>query len=103
MADTYDIDSRGRLFILKDPDATLDFPFDWTEWLTDIDDTIFLVDIIVDTANGLVLASQSHTTTTATAWVSGGTVGSYAFVTCRIFTTKGRKDDRSIYLKIKER
>lgn len=104
MADSYELDSRGRSVIPKDPSATLDFPFDWSEWLADINDTIFLVDFIVDEVNGLVLESQSNTDTTATAWVSGGNAGvKAAFITCHIVTINGRKDDRSVYVKIKDR
>ena len=64
-------------------------------------DTIASVTFIGDV--GLVLTNPSHTTTTATTFVSGGVVGSNMNLTCRIVTTGGRTDDRSITLKILNR
>ena len=85
----------------KDPDAILDYSFDWTLYLTPLSDTIASVTFIGDV--GLVLTNPSHTTTTATTFVSGGVVGSNMNLTCRIVTTGGRTDDRSITLKILNR
>lgn len=87
----------------KDPNATLDYTFDWTDFLAPIGDTIASVTWVLST--GLTKVSQSNTTTTATAFVSGGTVGDTATLTCRITTnsTPPRVDDRSVFLKIVER
>jgi len=86
---------------LKDPDAVLDYTFAWTAWLTAIEDTIDTVEWIPD--EGLTVANSSYTTTTATAFVSGGTVGETLKLTCRITTLDGRTDDRTITLKIVDR
>lgn len=40
---------------------------------------------------------------TVVAWISGGTAGTTYRVTCRIVTAGGRTDDRSIFIKVKER
>lgn len=85
----------------KDPAAVLDYTFDWTEYLEPIADTIASVEFV--TSAGLTKTSQSNTTTTATAFVSGGVVGATEKLTCRIVTTGGRTDDRTIDLKILER
>ena len=85
----------------KDPDAVLDYTFDWSLYLTPLSDTISSVTFIADT--GLTTSNPSHTTTTATCFVSGGTVGTSMNLTCRIVTTGGRTDDRSITLKIVNR
>ena len=85
----------------KDPDAVLDYTFDWSEYLTPLADTIATATFIADT--GLTTSNPSHTTTAATCFVSGGTVGSSLNLTCRIVTTGGRTDDRSITLKIVNR
>jgi hypothetical protein len=85
----------------KDPNAILDYTFDWGPYLTPLGDTISGVTWVLST--GLTKMSQSNTTTTATAFVSGGTVGETATLTCRIVTNGGRTDDRSISLKIVER
>lgn len=85
----------------KDPDAVLDYTFDWTAWLLPLLDTIVTATFIPDT--GLTVQSQSHTTTTATAFVAGGAVGTSMNLTCRITTAGGRTDDRTIVLKIVNR
>jgi hypothetical protein len=84
----------------KDPDAVLDYQWDWSEWLA-TGETIASVVITPDT--GITLDSQSNTTTTVTAWLSGGTVDEGYRVVCEITTNAGRTDDRSIYLICRER
>ena len=86
--------------ILKDPNAVLDYSFDWTAYLAAISDTIESVEFVLD--DGLVQVDFSHTTTMAVVWVSGGVPGTLR-VTCRITTVGGRVDDRSVFLKIVER
>jgi len=86
--------------ILKDPNAVLDYSFDWTAYLAAISDTIESVEFVLD--DGLVQVDFSHTTTMAVVWVSGGAAGT-SRVTCRITTAGGRVDDRSVFLKIVER
>ncbi len=85
----------------KDPNAVLDYVFDWGPWLTPMLDTIATVTWLPDT--GLTVTNTSNTATTATAYVSGGTVDTTQQLTCRITTTGGRTDDRSILLKIVNR
>lgn len=85
----------------KDPNATLDYTFDWTPYLAPIVDTIAIVEFV--TSAGLTKTSQSNTGTTATAFVSGGVVDATEKLTCRIVTTGGRTDERTIDLKILER
>lgn len=80
---------------IKDPDAVLDYQFDWSTWLDS--DTISSYTV---TVSGVTLDSDSNTTTAVTAWVSGGTQGSTATIQCRIVTAGGRTDDRTINLVI---
>lgn len=100
MTETYIIDAAGKATITKDPDETLDYSFDWGDYLAPISD-------VIDSASfevvGLTLDSQSNTTTTTTAIVSGGVVGVTGVLTSTIKTSQGRIVQRSIYLKIKER
>lgn len=85
----------------KDPSATLDYTLDWYAdgWLGT--DTISAVTWVVP--SGLTQASSSNTTTTATIWLSGGTVGTDYEVTCRITTAGGRVDDRTLRLQVRNR
>lgn len=84
----------------KDPDAVLDWVWDWNEWLDDgeiISTSQFITTV------GLVIDSISNTTKTATVWLSGGTAGQVYQVTNRITTSAGRTDDRSITIRVTER
>jgi hypothetical protein len=84
----------------KDPDATLDYRVDWSAWMGD-DDEIVTVEWLVPEA--LTVESDTNTETTATVWVSGGLAGTRLRVTCRITTTVGRIDDRTITLVIRDK
>lgn len=85
---------------VKDPDAVLDYTWDWSAWLAS-GETITSADVTVPT--GIVKNSDSHTTTTVTAWLSGGTDGTGYRVTCRVTTSQGRTDDRSITISCHQR
>lgn len=85
----------------KDPNATLDYTFDWSLYLTPLADTISSV--TWELTSGITKVSQSNSTTSATAFVSGGVSGNTETLTCRIVTAGGRTDDRSIFLKIIDR
>ncbi|WP_432112848.1 hypothetical protein [Streptomyces sp. S1] len=84
----------------KDPDAVLDWVWDWNEWL-DEGETILNSQFIASV--GITVDSESSTTKTATVWLSGGTPGQVYQVTNRISTTGGRTDDRSITIRVVER
>ena len=86
----------------KDPDAVLDYTIDWDadDWLGS--DTITGTPTWTVPA-GLTLASQSSTTTTATAWISGGTVNTDYDVACKIVTAGGRTDERTIRIQVRQR
>ena len=82
----------------KDPDAVLDYEFDWSAWLG--------ADTIVShtaTVTGATRDSSANSTTAVTVWVSAGTAGTTATVACRIVTTAGRTDERTITLNIRQR
>jgi len=87
------------MIFVKDPNAVLDYYVDWTRWLNG--DTI--ATSVWTVPAGLTNANDSHTTTAATVWLSGGTVGEAYKVTNRITTTGGRTEDRSFDVKIAER
>jgi hypothetical protein len=98
MTTSYEYDEDGA-FIYKDPNAILDYPFDWTDWLGA--DTIATVQFTPSSA--ITVVSSSSTTKIATAWVSGGVAGTVESLTCRVNTVGGRTEDRTIRFKIKQR
>lgn len=97
----------------KDPDAVLDYVFDWaaltngtgsSDWLA-AGETIDSYTVTVAADDDIVIDSDSATDgdTSVTVWLSGGTVGNVQRVTCHVVTSAGREDDRSILIPIQER
>lgn len=95
--------TNGKATDEKDPNAVLDYVFDWSTWLAGNTptETISLYEVIAAgcTAIATLLTDQNKVTVR----VSGGTVDQPATVTCRITTNTGQVDDRTLTLKIKER
>lgn len=89
---------------LKDPDAILDFPSNWADWLSGGDTiTAATATVVGPNASDLTVESTSHTTTKAVAMVSGGVIGRSYTLTFHITTANGLEDDRSITIVCKER
>jgi hypothetical protein len=87
---------------LKDPEAVLDWVFDWSDWLA-VGETI--LSRVITVATGLVKDSDTITggSTTVTVWLSGGTAGVSYTVACRIVTSSGRTDERTITIRVQQR
>jgi hypothetical protein len=99
MYNTFEI-FNGLPTISKDPDALLDYTFDWTPFLETISDSIETV--TYQLSAGLTQTRISNTQTQARSFVSGGVLGTTGSITCRISTVAGRVDERTIYLKIEQ-
>lgn len=83
----------------KDPDSTLDYQMDWTTFLST--DTIASSTWSVAGYDAeLIVNSTSNTSTTATVWLSGGTVNVKYNVTNKVTTASGRVVDRSFTMLI---
>lgn len=94
----------------KDPNAVLDYKFDWkaltngsgaSNWLAS-GETISSRTVTVD--SGLTKDSDSltDTNTSVTVWLSGGTPGKKYKVACRIVTSAGRTDERTLVVTVKD-
>lgn len=90
---------RSKRFT-KDPDAVLDYKWDWVKWLQDAES---IISHSMEADPGITIDSSDHTATAVIAWLSGGTVKGRYRVRCRITTDQGRTDDRSVFLEIQER
>jgi hypothetical protein len=107
MSDGFVINATsGKATITKDPQAVLDYTFDWSDWL-EVGDTITAQTVTVHDGPDSVLVKNSSSITGSSdqvsCWLSGGTVGAKYTVTAHITTAGGRQDDRSFYVKIKEK
>ena len=84
----------------KDPDSTIDYGLDWSNWLAS-GETITASSW--PETGGLVNESESFTTSKASIFVSGGTVGASYTLTNRISTNFGRTEDRSMLISCQEK
>ena len=80
----------------KDPDETLDYIINWAIHLGS--DTISSSSWAA--ATGITIDSDTNTTTTATVWLSGGTLGTYYLITNTIVTAGGRTLEQSIRIRM---
>lgn len=95
----------------KDPQAVLDYKFDWaalanghggSNWLAE-GETISSHTITVASGLSVDSSALSDDDTAVTVWLSGGTAGNDYSVTCRITTSAGRTDERTITIQVRER
>lgn len=90
----------ARFNFEKDPNAILDWLFDWSDWLHD-GETI--VSTTVTPASGITVNSTSHSDTGVVVFLAGGSAGSVYRVSCLITTSQSRTDERSINVRVVER
>jgi hypothetical protein len=79
----------------KDPDAKLNYTVDFTHWLGTGETISSVVWVVEDGITKSSSPAASNTTTTATVYLEGGTLGQDYTVTCRITTSAGAIQDRS--------
>ena len=87
--------------IRKDPDAVLDYAFDWTTNWLESGETISSYTVTVTT--GITKDSDSQSGGVVTVWISGGTAGNNYNATCHIVTSKSREDDRTMTIVVNDR
>jgi len=87
----------------KDPDATVDFTIDWSDLLAESSPQDTIASSSWTANQGVVVDRDSNTTTTATVWVSGGTVRKYSELVNTVTTAGGRTYERTVYVKVQQR
>lgn len=107
--DTFDFKGDAyRPSIAKDPNADLDYTFDWTAWLDAVGDALApgpSPAAYVLTAVGVTirLAALDGTRKKVTVFLTGGNPVGTNTLTCRVNTLAGRIEDRTMYFTILER
>lgn len=99
----------------KDPNAVVDYLFDWaaktngrdpygSDWLAS-GETIASHEIVADSGITVDSSAAADTNTSVRVWLSGGTAGETYRVTCRITTdnSPARVEDRSILVTVAEK
>lgn len=81
--------------IKHDPDARLDYSWDWSAWLAE-GETI--TEAVVTAPTGLTVSASTITGGTVSVWIEGGTEGTTYRVPCHIVTSQDREDDRTLRL-----
>jgi hypothetical protein len=84
----------------KDPDAVLDYQFNWSDWLQE-DETIVESIFIVEGSSTLVLDRELINGGFTEFWAAGGENGDIAKITNRITSSEGRVDDDTCTLRIR--
>ncbi|KDR25417.1 hypothetical protein [Caballeronia zhejiangensis] len=82
---------------IKDPQAVLDFNWDWSAWLG-AGETI--IDTSVTPDDGLTVNSSNISGDVVSAWLAGGVVGTTYTVACTITTSAGRTETRRIQISV---
>ena len=83
----------------KDPAATLDYQFNWAEWLAG--DTLSASTWTAE--DGLTVEDDDFTNVLSTVWLSGGALDLAYAVTNRIVTAGGRTDERTLSIVMMEK
>lgn len=86
----------------KDPDAVVDYDFDWTSWLQAPE---VIASFVIVAATGIVVDSSQNLTPKVRVWLSGGTPGIEYSVACKITTDSvpARVDERTMIIQVDER
>lgn len=104
MPNVFPDNAATKVILVKDPDAVLDYTWDWSAWLDAVQDTIASHQLSTpSTTGGLVVEQSEVVGKSVVAIISGGTAGKTFPVTCHIVTADAREDDRTLYFKIVER
>lgn len=90
----------------KDPSSVLDYSFNWVgdedhESYLEDSETISSYTMTADA--GITKDSDSEDAGIVTVWLSGGTAGTAYNVACKITTSMGRTEERSVLIRCKER
>jgi hypothetical protein len=91
-------------FLLKDPEAVLDYAVDWgAEYLSGDALLTSSWSVSPDEPGGAAIAGSQFDLLIATVQVGGGLAGKIYRVTNHVTTVSGREDSRSIILRVEKR
>lgn len=102
MAFQWDVTNPNRPIAEKDPNAVIDYPIDFSEFLRDLNDSYDSHTVIIN-GGGIVAGLASQELGVIKQFISGGTVGEVASFTVRMVTIGGRTEDKTFYLRIKDK
>lgn len=86
----------------QDPDARLDYRFQWSAWMQDTE-TITTQTVTLSPDDGMTSDGGSIVDGDVVVWLSGGTDGGVVYVTSHVETSAGRKNDMTLAVHITQR
>ncbi len=87
----------------KDPQAKLDYGFNWSPWLYP-GDYVATSTWTISGPDSVLVNSKTWVTGSETGvWLTGGTVGFRYLVTNHVVTFQGREDDRTIFVTVQQK
>lgn len=90
--------------MVKDPDARIDFEFDWRTAYPDGQAvTASIWTVVPDEAGGIVVPAAAHDLMQSTATLAGGIAGHVYRITNRVTMSDGQIDERSVTMRVEER
>ena len=92
-------------YLLKDPDAVLDYTVDWAADYLAPGELLAQSDwnVVPDEEGGVALAGSDFDAATSTVKAAGGVAGHVYSLVNRITTSAGRIDERSIVIRVEKR
>lgn len=93
------INNDGESTAIQAPGENLSYDFDFSEWLTNLTDTMSGTPTV--TGTGLTITSVSVSAGVVRAFIAGGTSGQTLEATCTIGTSAGRTKKKKLVLYIR--
>ena len=91
-------------FLLKDPEARLDYAVDWGAYYLELDTLAASSwSVTPEETGGVTVVGGNFTETIAAVQVSGGIAGRIYRLTNHVTTASGFEDSRSILLRVEKR
>jgi len=90
-------------YFLKDPGAEVDFAFDWAPWLGDAVIVASEWAVTPSAPGGVSAAAPAMTAKRTQALLSGGEPGRIYHVTNRVTLADGRRDERTLTVRVETR
>jgi len=92
-------------FLLKDPEAVLDYSIDWGAEYLAVGELLAQSEwsVVPDEPNGVSVAGSSFDASTSAVTAAGGIAGRLYRLVNQITTGSGRVDERSIVIRVENR
>lgn len=90
---------------VKDPDALIDYKVDWQQYLNGDDIVSAAVTAFPQVSGGVRVAAfaVSSNSKSVVIWLSAGVTAEEVNITNRVWTSAGRRDDRTFFVSVENK